>query len=68
MTEVTINGEDRQLAAGSLLAALRELEIDPLRKGVAVALNGRFVPRSNWPDVVLSRGDRLEIVRPVAGG
>jgi thiazole synthase len=36
--------------------------------GVAVALNGQVVPRATWPKVFLSDGDRLELVKVVAGG
>src|SRR5919199_174691 len=36
--------------------------------GVAVALNGQGVPRRTWPNVGLAGGDRLELVKVVAGG
>ena len=37
-------------------------------KGVAVALNGEVVPRARWPKVVLADGDRIDLVKIVAGG
>jgi thiazole synthase len=35
---------------------------------VAVAINGHVVPRRNWPSVRLANGDRVELVKVVAGG
>lgn len=37
-------------------------------KGVAVAVNGRVIPRATWPSVQLGEGDRVDLVRAVAGG
>jgi len=35
---------------------------------VAVAVNGEVVPRSQWPAVALADGDRVDLVKVVAGG
>lgn len=35
---------------------------------VAVELNGEILPRVNYPDTVLSDGDKLEVVSFVGGG
>jgi thiazole synthase len=35
---------------------------------VAIALNGQVVPRRNWPKVKFSDGDRVDVVKVVAGG
>ncbi|MGC8463952.1 MAG: sulfur carrier protein ThiS [Acidimicrobiales bacterium] len=40
----------------------------PSRRGVAVAVNGTVVPRSQWDATVLNPGDRVEIVTAAAGG
>lgn len=34
----------------------------------AVALNGRFIAASQYPNIVLKAGDQLDIVSPIAGG
>ena len=34
----------------------------------AIALNGEFVPRTQYAEVTLSEGDALDIVSPVGGG
>src|SRR5579859_2899098 len=65
--EITINGEQRQLAAAqSLEALLQDLRIDP--KKVAVERNLEIVPRSTYGTVQLTSGDRLEIVHFIGGG
>jgi thiamine biosynthesis protein ThiS len=35
---------------------------------VVVEHNGRVVPRHEFESVLLNRGDRLEVIVPVAGG
>jgi thiazole synthase len=65
--EVTINGEQRTLAAAlSLEALLLDLKIDP--KKVAVERNLEIVPRSTYSAVQVAAGDRLEIVHFIGGG
>lgn len=38
------------------------------RRGIAVAINGVIVPRSQWDDVVVGSNDAVEIVTAAAGG
>ena len=65
--EVTINGEQRKLAAAQTLESLLlDLKIDP--KKVAVERNLEIVPRSTYGAVEVSAGDRLEIVHFIGGG
>lgn len=37
-------------------------------KLVAVALNGAFVPKSNYAEQVINENDKIEIVAPMQGG
>ena len=37
-------------------------------EAVAVAINGEVVPRRSWPTVRLADGDRVDLVKVVAGG
>ncbi len=69
MTHVTVsvNGEPREVAAGTLLDALvRTLTTAP--SGVAAALNETVVPRAQWPATALAEGDRVEVLTAVQGG
>ncbi len=67
MIEVVVNGQARQLPAGSTVAALLA-QMDTAGKRVAVERNGDIVPRSQHGSTQLASGDRLEIVIAVGGG
>ena len=64
---VTVNGERRELSAGATVASLvNELSTPP--RGVAVAIDGEVVPRSEWDTTSVADGARLEVVVAVQGG
>ena len=64
---VIVNGEARDLAEGTTVAALvTALGRSP--KGMAVAINEEVVPRSTWPDTSLAAGDRVEVLTASQGG
>jgi len=42
--------------------------LDLPSKRLAVELNGTVVRRSEWPNTVVSNGDKLEVVHFVGGG
>lgn len=64
---ITVNGEAREAAPGTTVAALvRSLGLGERR--VAVERNGEVVPRAQHEAAELSDGDRLEIVTFVGGG
>ena len=64
---ILVNGERREVSPPQTLAALRELNDEPL-DGVAVAINGAVVPRTKWLERQVHDGDDIEIVRAVQGG
>lgn len=65
--EIRVNGEARTAVDGQPLADwLGELGLPP--ETLLVEHNGRALLRSEWADVRLANGDRLEILRVVAGG
>jgi sulfur carrier protein len=64
---VTLNGAARELPDGTpLLELIAQLGLRP--GSVVVERNGQALPRSEMDGVVLADGDRLELVRAVAGG
>jgi len=65
---IRINGEGAQLSAATLAQLLAQNGIDIDGKGIAVALNGKVVPRQAWMETRLSPGDDVEIVRVRQGG
>ncbi len=67
MLDVVVNGEPKEIAAGTTVAQLLdELRLKP--RQVAVERNRNLVPRSEHAACVLETGDRLEIVTLVGGG
>lgn len=64
---IHINGETRDVPDRiSLDELIRHLALVPER--LAIELNHEVVRRSNWPQTLLSEGDRIEIVHFVGGG
>lgn len=67
MGEIRVNGSARELTPGTTLSdLLRQLRLDP--RWVVAELNGEPLGRDRFGAVMLSEGDRVELVRPVAGG
>jgi sulfur carrier protein len=65
--EISVNGRPSDIAEGTTLPAL--VESLGLRLGsVVVEHNGTALLRSEVLGVVLAPGDRVELVRAVAGG
>ena len=64
---VDVNGEPRELHDGATVADVVRALTDGDR-GVAVALDGEVVPRSEWAQTVLGDGRRIEVLRAVQGG
>jgi sulfur carrier protein len=65
---LTINGVDEPLGAPTVAALLADRDVAPNARGVAVALNGSVVPRTQWATTALRAGDVVEIVRAMQGG
>jgi len=65
--EVIANGDPVRLADAATLPELFEA-MGVGSKWVIVELNGEPVERSQMPSTVLHEGDRVELVRAVAGG
>ena len=61
-----LNGAPREIAAKTLAEALAELGY--AGRIVATAVNGDFVPARKRAEVILSDGDRIEVVAPMQGG
>ncbi|MDQ2872748.1 MAG: sulfur carrier protein ThiS [Candidatus Eremiobacteraeota bacterium] len=62
-----VNGEVREFPEGTTIAQLLQTLERP-SVGIAVALNDRVVRRFEFVSQVLADGDRIEIIKAVAGG
>lgn len=66
--QVLLNGSQYALPDGaSLKDAVDSLDVQDVR-GVAVAVEGTVIPRSEWSEVRLSANQQIEVVRAVQGG
>ena len=63
---IEVNGEPREIEAGTILDLVQTLGLNP--KKVAVERNLEIVPRSLHGETALADGDRIEIVQLVGGG
>jgi sulfur carrier protein len=65
---VEVNGKSHELQGGALVMAAVELAGGAPAAGVAVAVDGEVVPRSEWETTALREGQSVEIVAAVQGG
>ena len=66
---VTVNGERRDLAPGTTVAALvDELDLPAGRRGVAVAVDAEVVPRGQWSATEVGDGAAIEVLIAIQGG
>jgi sulfur carrier protein len=64
---VSINGEPREIVRATNVADLIE-ELALPAPAILVEHNGLALRREEWPARVLADGDRIELIRIVAGG
>jgi sulfur carrier protein len=66
---IHVNGQAREIVPPALLSDVLDLpEGTFTRRGVAVAVNGQVIPRSQHASTELTDGARVEIVTAVQGG
>ena len=64
---IVLNGSSRE-GTPSLGVLLEELGLGLDARGVAVAVDGEVVPRSQWAELALPEGSRVEVVDAIQGG
>ena len=66
---IKVNGEVRGVSPGlTLHQLLLDLEIDPARPGIAVAIDQEVVARTQWTEMVIQADSEIEIIRAAQGG
>jgi len=64
---ITVNGDAREIArARNVMELIEELGLPA--PTILVEHNGLALRREEWPERSLTEGDRVELVRIVAGG
>jgi sulfur carrier protein len=67
MMNISLNNEPKQIAEQTPLSdALVQWGFGETK--IAVAINGKFVPRSTYSERLLQANDQIDIVKPVGGG
>jgi len=62
---ITLNGELLDITSHALLEILKEYgAVAPY----AVAVNGIFIPKSQYNGFVINEGDSIELLSPIQGG
>ena len=64
---IFVNGELREVERETNLKRLLDCLGLPERR-VAIELNGQVVGRSDWPQIKVNAGDKIEVVHFVGGG
>ncbi len=64
--KIKVNNKEVVTGACHLLELSQELELPST--GIAVAVNNRMVPRTEWEHFVLNENDELIIIKAVCGG
>lgn len=65
--EAIVNGEHRGLPRGSTVDDVVAL-LSSSRAGIAVAVNGLVIARSNWQLAAIEPGDVVEVLTAAQGG
>ena len=63
--KIKVNNKEVETGACHLLKLSQELK---LPTGIAVAVNNRMIPRTEWEHFVLREHDELVIIKAVCGG
>jgi thiazole synthase len=65
---VDLNGEPTALPDGATVAAAIEASGAAAQRGLAVAVDGEVVPRSEWDATRLHEGQKIEVLAAIQGG
>lgn len=64
--KVTINGEERNIIAATVMQLAQELGLP--ERGVAIAINNKISPRALWSETMLSENDEVTVIKAAFGG
>lgn len=64
--KILVNNKERESKAQTLTLLLEELGLPSM--GLAVAVNNRMVPRTQWDSYALDEGINVVIIKAACGG
>ena len=59
---------NQEVETGAITLSLFSQEQNLPKTGIAVAVNQRMVPRTEWESYTLNEGDNIIIIKAVCGG
>lgn len=65
--KLTVNSKETEVKDGCTLAGLATRLALP-EKGVAIAVNNKMIPRTEWAKRVLQPNDSLVVIKAACGG
>ena len=67
VAKIQLNGDPYEINNGTNLnELLNELKIQ--KNKVAIEVNGEIVEKNKYPNLILNKGDKVEIVKFIGGG
>ena len=67
VAKIQLNGDSYKINDGTNLSELlNKLKIQ--KNKVAIEVNGEIVEKSKYPNLILNKGDKVEIVKFIGGG
>ena len=67
VAKIQLNGDSYEINNGTNLnELLNKLKIQ--KNKVAIEVNGEIVEKSKYPNLILNKGDKVEIVKFIGGG
>lgn len=66
--EITFNNHIQQIQERSSVQIILNDLIGEKQKGIAVAVNETFVPKTQWDSYVLQTGDKVLVIKATQGG
>lgn len=64
--KVQVNNKEVETHSTTLLQLTQELNLPA--QGIAVAVNNRMVPRTQWEALLLTENDNLVVIKAACGG
>ena len=64
---ITLNGKKQEIRGVMPLSGLLT-ELKVAERAVAIEVNGNIIPRSEFEDLEIKEGDRIEVLRLIGGG
>ena len=65
--KILVNNKETELTQGNTIADLAQ-QLELPTKGVAIAVQNRMIPRTEWNEKILQEGDSLVIIKAACGG